>query len=117
MSTGGLWSEDERVQHINALELAGGALAIKTFTKGRGNLHVLLRMDNMTAISLYQPDGRYKIPDPVAGSLQPLALVPSAGDNLVSRAPTGDREHSGRHGVQNPAVGSRIDAGQVHMPQ
>ena len=36
---------------INLLELAGGALAMKTFTKGRKNIHVLLRMDNTTAIA------------------------------------------------------------------
>ena len=57
MSTGGLWSEDERAQHINALELAGGALAIKTFTKGRENLHVHLRMDNMTVIYINRMGG------------------------------------------------------------
>ena len=51
MSTGGLWSEQERTHHINLLELAGGALAMKTFTKGRRNIHVLLKMDNTTAIS------------------------------------------------------------------
>jgi hypothetical protein len=51
MSTGGLWSEQERAHHINLLELAGGALATKTFTKGRKNIHVLLKMDNTTAIA------------------------------------------------------------------
>ena len=51
MSTGGLWSELERAHHINLLELAGGALATKTFTKGRKNIHVLLKMDNTTAIT------------------------------------------------------------------
>ena len=51
MSTGGLWSEEERTHHINLLELAGRALATKTFTKGRKNIHVLLRMDNTTSIA------------------------------------------------------------------
>ena len=51
MSTGGLWSKEERTHHINLLELAGRALATKTFTKGRKNIHVLLRMDNTTAIA------------------------------------------------------------------
>ena len=48
---GGLWSEEKRTHHINRLELAGGALATKTFTKGRKNIHVLLRMDNTTGIA------------------------------------------------------------------
>ena len=51
MNTGGLWSEEERTHHINLLELASGALPTKTFTKGRKNFHVLLRMDNTTAIA------------------------------------------------------------------
>ena len=45
MRTGDLWSEEERTHHINLLELASGALATKTLTKGRKNIHVFLRMD------------------------------------------------------------------------
>ena len=47
-STGGLWSEEERAYHINALELMGRA---KTFAKGRQNIHIHLRMDNRTAMT------------------------------------------------------------------
>ena len=50
-STGGLWAVQERSLHINVLELAGGALATKTFTKDRENIHVLLKMDNTTSIA------------------------------------------------------------------
>ena len=48
--TGGLWSEKERTQHINYLELMAGALAVRTFAKHKRNIHVRLRMDNQTAI-------------------------------------------------------------------
>jgi len=48
--TGGLWSEEERAQHINLLELKGGAMAVKTFAKHERNIHVRLRMDSKTAI-------------------------------------------------------------------
>ena len=50
-STGGLWSDEERSQHINHLELMGGAFAIKTFLKGRRNIHARLKMDSTAAIS------------------------------------------------------------------
>ena len=50
MRTGGLWSEKERTQHINCLELMAGALAVRTFAKHKRNIHVRLRMDNKTAI-------------------------------------------------------------------
>ena len=48
--TGGLWSEKERTQHINCLELMAGALAVRTFTKHKRNIHVRLQMGNKTAI-------------------------------------------------------------------
>ena len=48
--TGGLWSEKERTQHINYLELMAGTLAVRTFAKHKRNIHVRLRMDNQTAI-------------------------------------------------------------------
>ena len=51
MSTEGLWSKKERVHHINLLELAGRALTTRTFTKGRKNIHVLLKMDDTTTIA------------------------------------------------------------------
>ena len=35
--TGGLWSEKERTQHINSLELMAGALAVRTFAKHKRN--------------------------------------------------------------------------------
>ena len=48
LSTGGLWSEEERSHHMNHLELA---LAVKTFTKGQENIHVHLKMDNTASIA------------------------------------------------------------------
>ena len=50
-TTGGLWPQDERLQHINVLELKGGAFAVKAFTKGLRSIHVRLRMDNTIAIA------------------------------------------------------------------
>ena len=63
-STGGLWSEQERTHHIRA----GGALA----TKGRENIHVLLKMDNTTAIAYINRMGGTRS--------QTLSQVPPATD-------------------------------------
>ena len=49
--TGGLWSQNERLLHVNCLELLAGAFAVKCFTKNQIYLHVRLRMDNTTAIA------------------------------------------------------------------
>ncbi len=51
MRTGGLWSQNERLLHINCLELLAGAFAVKCFAKNRICLHIRLRMDNTTAIA------------------------------------------------------------------
>ena len=50
VSTGGQWSEEERQNHINHLELMGAALAVQTFAKDETISHVHLRMDNQTAV-------------------------------------------------------------------
>ena len=49
--TGGHWSIQERTLHINSLELLAGAFAVKAFTKQRGNIQVLLQIDNSTAVA------------------------------------------------------------------
>ena len=49
--TGGPWSGQERTLHINSLELLAGSFAIKAYTKHRNNIHVLLQMDNSTAVA------------------------------------------------------------------
>ena len=49
--TGGLWSHQERLQHINCLELMAGGFAIKSFFKNRASIQVKLLMDNITAIA------------------------------------------------------------------
>ncbi|CAB4031124.1 Hypothetical predicted protein, partial [Paramuricea clavata] len=47
----GLWSQTERLLHINCLELLAGGFALKSFLKSKCNIHVLLLMDNTSAIS------------------------------------------------------------------
>ena len=51
IQTGGLWSELEKMWHINCLEMQAAALATQTFLKGRTGLSVLLQMDNTTAVA------------------------------------------------------------------
>ena len=49
--TGGLWSQMEKKLHINRLKLLAGSFAVKSFTKNRLCAHVVLRMDNTTAVA------------------------------------------------------------------
>ncbi|XP_071646502.1 uncharacterized protein [Temnothorax longispinosus] len=47
----GLWSESERLHHINYLELLSAFFGLKCFAKDLQNCNILLRIDNTTAIS------------------------------------------------------------------
>jgi hypothetical protein len=84
MSTDGLWSEEERTHH-----------ATKTFTKGRMNIHVLIRMDKTMSIAYINKMGgtRSHILSQVACDHWYWCLP--AGDNPVSSTPAGrDELHS-----------------------
>ena len=49
--TNGRWSDSERTQHINVLELKAAFLALKSFLKNQSHKVVCLRMDNTTAVA------------------------------------------------------------------
>ena len=49
VSTGGAWLPDEKLMHINALELKGILLALKSFVK-TSHKHIKIMSDNTTAI-------------------------------------------------------------------
>ena len=58
--TGGPWSPQEREWHINCLELIAATLALKTFTKEKRSVSVLLKIDNTTAVTcVNNHEGRY----------------------------------------------------------
>ena len=48
---GGPWSKKEKNLHINCLVLLAATLAVKTFLKGQERKHVLLLLDNQTAVA------------------------------------------------------------------
>lgn len=47
----GYWKDDEKSLHINELELKAAFLALKCFAKNQFDTNILLRIDNVTAIS------------------------------------------------------------------
>lgn len=49
--TGGFWTADEQMHHINYLELMAAYLGLKTFADNLSNCEILLRVDNTTAVS------------------------------------------------------------------
>ena len=51
LRAGGPWQIVERNQHINMLELKSALLALQTFVATKCNMHILLWLDNRTAIA------------------------------------------------------------------
>lgn len=49
--TRGFWNEEESHKHINYLELLAALYSLQSFTRDVYNKHILLRIDNKTAIS------------------------------------------------------------------
>ena len=49
--TRGLWTREESLLHINALELKAALFALRAFSNNRKKLHVHLRMDRRTAVA------------------------------------------------------------------
>ena len=117
ISSRGLWSEEEKTQHINMLELMGGAFATRTFTKGKQNVHVRLRMDNTTAIAYVNHMGRTKSQSLSQAACKIMAVVPSERHYSNSRAPTRIMQHIGRLRVEDAAVISGVNVGQLNLWQ
>ncbi len=50
-STGGRWASHEMSSHINVLEIKAAHFALLAFFPASKNIHVLLRIDNTTAVA------------------------------------------------------------------
>lgn len=57
LRAGGPWRVMENSQHINILELKSAFLALQTFAATKHNMHILLRIDNRTAIAYINQKG------------------------------------------------------------
>nr|CAH7719004.1 unnamed protein product [Callosobruchus chinensis] len=56
----GFWDEKECEMHINFLEIKAAYYALKSLTKNKTNIRILLRIDNQTAISCINRGGSVK---------------------------------------------------------
>ena len=59
---GGAWSPEEKLAHINVLELKGALFAVRSFAADKRNVHVHLKMDNTSAVAYVQKMGGGHVP-------------------------------------------------------
>ena len=107
MRTGGLWSEKERTQHINCLELMAGALAVRTFAKHKRNPCTITN-GQQNGNLLHKPYGGNPIPEYGTASLSAMAVVSPERDNSFSRVFTRGKERDSRRRIMNHAIFSRM---------
>ena len=101
-STGGLWTKEESHNHINYLELLAAFLALKTFAPKLKSSKILLRLDNITAISFINRMGGGG-GDPLISAIQScsrdMEMVPAEGSHNTCRTSPRKRKHKSRLGI------------------
>ena len=106
--------ENPTHQHAGA---DGRAFAIRIFTKGRQNIHVRLRMYNTTAIAYVNHMGGTKSQSLSQAACKLWQWCLSERHYSNSRAPTRSMQHIGRLRVEDAAVISGVDVGQLNLWQ
>jgi hypothetical protein len=96
---GGPWSPLEKKLHINALELKAANIAVRSMTKNRENVHIHLKMDNVTAVTYVNKMGGTKSPilTSIAKDLWEYCLGKKITD---SRTPSWNSQPDSRLGKQ-----------------
>ena len=103
--TNGHWSDSERTQHINVLEVKAAFLALKSFLKNQSHKTVCLRMDNMTVVTHVNNRGGTHSPCLLALT---LALWQWYHCD-ISTACTQQVEHYGRLGIEGVQRQQRVE--------
>ena len=122
-STGRPWSVEEAEQHINCLELMAAIQALKAFlrvgiqppTQSLGHHsphHILLEMDNTTAIAYVNRRGGHSVSISVATSLGTVVLPADPGFMGDSPSDTRSVECGSRRGFNGIQHAHRVDASE-----
>ena len=126
-TTGGRWSVGEAEQHINGLELEAATLALKSFLGEGMKLrpqtldpsppqHILLEMDNTTAVTYVNRGGGHSIPFSVPAGLGTVVFPVDQGSVGNSPSPTKGVECGGRHSFTGVQRTNRKDAAEKSLP-
>ena len=83
--TRGLWTPEESLLHINALELKAALFALRAFSNDRRKIHVHLRMDNRTAVAYLLKMGGDTVSGSSRDSPGTMGIRPEEGNFPDSR--------------------------------
>ena len=121
---GGRWTLEERQFHINYLELLGAFLALRSFAKNLRGVHILMRLDNTTALSyIHHGGGGHTHRHVVQFSSHNVALGLGKRSGPVGLSCSRSGECGGGLSVQGLQRQDRVDAvttsfqGDVPVPE
>ena len=100
-TTQGVWSEEEQVQHINVLELKSAFYALKAFAKQMTDVHMHLRVDNMSTMAQINKMRGTQVKSVTGCNSAVVGLLSVEEDHAYSRTLARAFESGGRHAVSN----------------
>ena len=106
--TGRPWSRSESNMHINCLEALAAFLAIKCFARDRRSVTILLRMDDMSAVTYVNKLGG-TISQNLTAITKTLWLWCLQRYISHSQTPTGSTEHDRRRGIVRDVGQNRLE--------
>ena len=98
--TGGVWSSQERLLHINCKELLAAWLGLQCYAKNMRNCHVHLKIDNTAAVAYINKMGGAPSRDLCQLALQDVELVHRPPYNHLSGTSTRFAESSSGQGIE-----------------
>ena len=113
---GGPWSPGESQWHIYCLEALAAFHTVKCFVRDRRSATVLLRLDNISAISYVNKLGGTVLPQAEQHCERSVATLHEQRHHSDSRTPTGYYEHSSGRGVASNERSLRLDAESSNIP-
>ena len=99
--------------HINALELKAAFLALESLASHQRDCHILLLLDNITAISFINHKGGYEITYSFRPGTGNVDLVPAEGHHCTCRASTRLLQYRGGHDFTPLLRFERLEAGPL----
>ena len=112
------WSPQEQTLHTNCLELLAASIAVRTFTKERSGITILLKIDNTTAVAYINRMGGTA--SPTLSQLTKNLRLWCMGRNILSQArhlPCRSIELHCRQGVEDLVRQIRMETQSNTVPE
>ncbi|VDI74486.1 Hypothetical predicted protein [Mytilus galloprovincialis] len=112
---GGPRDETEKALHINALELKAAEFGLKSLTKDKTDIHVHLKMDNVSAVAHINRMGGTRSPILLKNKSRDMGILPTKGNNSNSRIHSGGSKRNCGLGKSSHRKFKQLDSEQGNI--